>query len=213
MAYQQGQSVCPRCGSGEQVRTARELFDMMNGGYAQNLQRLNQIRHPGFGPGPGADDDDYDHYTVEGSDARRGIGGPGGYGGGGGFGGRSGFGGRRSGYDHDSGPSGDFGSDVAGAAISGALGFANRAFGRRLQRTFEEKVKPAMEAKAAQVQQQWEQSKADQEVIVQRYPELRCCARDSVLFLDGGVRTAPISDLKMPFVTVDQADALVARLR
>jgi len=34
--------VCPRCGSSVQMRTARELFDMMNGAQAQTFQRLNQ---------------------------------------------------------------------------------------------------------------------------------------------------------------------------
>jgi hypothetical protein len=198
MAYQAGQASCPQCGSGEQVRTVRELFDMMNGAYEQQMQRANQFGQPGFGPGQGADDDDYDHYNVEGSDARRGFGG---------------LGGRRSrGSDFGFGSSGDFGSDIAGSAASAALGFAGRAIGKRLQRAFEEKIVPAMQAKTAQSQQQWEQSKADQEAIVARYPELRGCLKDNVLFLDGGYRTVPIRDIKMP-ITLDQADALVARLR
>lgn len=206
MAYQQGLSICPQCGSSEQVRTVRELFDTMNSAFEQNFQRTNQFGQPGFGPGQGTDDDDYDHYNVEGSDARRGLGG---FGGRGRFGG---FGGRRSGdYGFDSG-SGDLGADIAGAAISGALGFAGRAIGKRIQRAVEEKVVPAMQSRTAQAQQQWEQSKADQQAIVERYPELRGCMRDNVLFLDGGMRTAPIKDIKMP-VTMDQADALVARLR
>ena len=202
MAYQMGQSICPKCGSGEQVRTVRELFDMMNGEYEQRFQRANQFRRPGFGPGQtAADDDDYDHYNVEGSDARRGIGGPGPMG-------------RRSGggpdFDFDS--TGDIAGDVAGIALTAALGFAGRAFGKRMKRAFDEKVMPAMQAKAEQAQQQWAQSKADQQAIVERYPELRGCLRDNVVFLDGGMRTVPISDVKMP-VTMDQADAVVARLR
>ena len=40
--------------------------------------------------------------------------------------------------------------------LGAALGFAGRAIGRRMKRAFEEKVMPAMEAKAAQAQQQWE---------------------------------------------------------
>ena len=66
-------SVRPRRGSSAEVRTARELFDMMNGAREQAFQRLNQFRRPGSGPAPGqrqsagsADDDDYDHYNVEG---------------------------------------------------------------------------------------------------------------------------------------------------
>jgi hypothetical protein len=198
MAYQVGQSSCPQCGNSEQVRTVRELFDMLNGAYEQQFQRTSQFGQPGFGPGQGTDDGDYDHYNVEGSDARRGFGG---------------LGGRRSrGNDFGFGSGGDFGSDIAGAAASAAMGFAGRAIGKRLQRAFEEKVVPAMQAKTAQSQQQWEQSKADQEAIVARYPELRGCLKDNVLFLDGGYRTVPIKDIKMP-ITMDQADALVARLR
>ena len=69
--------MCPQCGSSAEVRTARELFDMMNGAREQAFQRVNQFRRPGSGPAPGqwqgqgsADDDDYDHYNVEGSDPK-----------------------------------------------------------------------------------------------------------------------------------------------
>jgi hypothetical protein len=220
MGYQQGQSICPQCGGSEQVYTARQLFDILNGQHEQASRHLDQIRRAGFGsgqsgpgssgPGQGGDDDDYDHYNVEGSDAQRGAGGFGGggsggrgFGGFGGFGDRGGFGGFGFG-----GGSGDVGSGIAGAAISGALGFAGRAIGKRVQRALEEKLMPAMEAQS----QQWEQSKADQEAIVERYPELRSCMKDQVLFLDGEMRTVPISDIKMP-ITLDQADTLVARLR
>ena len=102
--------------------------------------------------------------------------------------------------------------DVGGAVLGAALGFAGRAIGRRMKKAFEEKVVPAMEAKAAQAQAQWEQSKAEQDAIVARYPELRGCTKDQVVFLDGGVRTVPVSEIKMP-VTVAQADSIVARLR
>ena len=96
--------------------------------------------------------------------------------------------------------------------LGAALGFAGRAIGRRMKKAFEEKVVPAMEAKAAQAQQQWEQSKAEQDAIVARYPELRGCTKDQVVFLDGGVRTVPVSEIKMP-VTLAQADSIVERLR
>ena len=73
-----------------------------------------------------------------------------------------------------------------------------------------------MEARAAQAQQQsqqqWEQSKADQDTIVQRYPELRGCLADRVIFLDGGYKTVPMSELTIP-ITLAQADAVVTRLR
>jgi hypothetical protein len=47
---------------------------------------------------------------------------------------------------------------------------------------------------------------------VARYPELRGCTTDQVIFLDGGTRTVPVSELRMP-VTLAQADQVVARLR
>jgi hypothetical protein len=192
------------------VRTARELFDMMNGAREQAFQRVNQFRRPGSGaapaPAPGqwqgagsADDDDYDHYNVEGSDRQL-------------RGNRGGNQGQRQrDFDFDSGGDNVI-EDVGGAVLGAALGFAGRAIGRRMKKAFEEKVVPAMEAKAAQAQQQWEQSKAEQDAIVARYPELRGCTKDQVVFLDGGVRTVPVSEIKMP-VTVAQADSIVARLR
>ncbi len=181
------------------MRTARELFDTMNGAQAQAFQRLNQFRQPGAGSPPGQgqgpgtpDDDDYDHYNVEGSDRQL----------------------RRGRSSNQRRPDLDIGDidDIGGAVLGAALGFAGRAIGRRMKKAFEEKVMPAMEAKAAQAQQQWEQSQAEQDAIVARYPELRGCTADEVIFLDGGTRTVPVSEIKMP-VTVAQADAIVARLR
>jgi hypothetical protein len=190
------------------VRTARELFDMMNGAREQAFQRINQFRRPGSAPAPApgqwqgagsADDDDYDHYNVEGSDRQlRGN-----------RGGNQGQ--RRRDFDFDSGGDNVI-EDVGGAVLGAAFGFAGRAIGRRMKKAFEEKVVPAMEAKAAQAQQQWEQSKAEQDAIVARYPELRGCTKDQVVFLDGGVRTVPVSEIKMP-VTMAQADSIVVRLR
>ena len=45
--YQAGAAICPTCGSSDQVHTARELFDMMNGAREQAFQRLNQFQRPG----------------------------------------------------------------------------------------------------------------------------------------------------------------------
>ena len=183
------------------MRTARELFDMMNGAQAQAFQRLNQFRQPGAGNTPGQwqgnaghpDDDDYDHYNVEGSDRQL----------------RRGRSGNQRRYDYDIGDNPL--EDIGGAVFGAALGFAGRAIGRRVKKAFEEKVIPAMEAKAAQAQQQMEQSRAEQDAIVARYPDLRGCMTDEVIFLDGGTSTVPVSEIKMP-VTVAQADAIVARL-
>jgi hypothetical protein len=210
--YQIGQSICPRCGSGAEVRTVRELFDTMNSAREQAFQRANQFRQPGQGwqgQGPGqwqgqgqgwngGDGDDYDHYNVEGSDPMLGRDQ------------NSNWGGRRD-YGYDSGINNPL-DDIGDAVLGGVLGFAGRAIGRRMKKAFEEKVMPAMEARAAQGQQQWEQSKAEQDAIVARYPELRSCMKDQVVFLDGGSRTVPLSEIRMP-VTLAQADSIVAQLR
>ncbi len=195
--------MCPRCGNSADVRTARELFDMMNGAREQAFQRINQFRQPGAAPGQwqGAagspEDDDYDHYNVEGSDRQ--------------LRGNRGWnqGKRRRDFDFDGDNLVD---DIGGAVLGAALGFAGRSIGRRMKKAFEEKVMPAMEAKAAQAQQQFEESKAEQDAIVARYPELRGCTKDQVVFVDGGLRTVPISEIKMP-VTLAQADSIVTRLR
>ena len=102
--------------------------------------------------------------------------------------------------------------DIGAAVLATALGFAGRALAKRMKRAYDEKIAPAMEARATQWQQQWEQSKAEQDQIVAGYPELRGCMKDQVVFLDGGYKTVPVSELKMP-VTLAQADAVVSRLR
>jgi hypothetical protein len=51
VAYQVGPSVCPQCGNSADVRTARELFDMMNGAREQAFQRISQFRSPGAATG------------------------------------------------------------------------------------------------------------------------------------------------------------------
>jgi hypothetical protein len=198
--YQAGAAICPKCGSSDQVQTARELFDMMNGAREQAFQRLSQFQRPGQTQGQNwnnSDDDDYDHYNVEGSGSGSGT--------------NRGRNNSRPDFGFDSGI-GNVADDIGGAVFGAALGFAGRAIGKRMKRAFEEKVMPAMEAKAAQAQQQWEQTKAEQDAIVERYPELRGCLKDQVVFLDGGYRTVPVSELKTP-VTLAQADDVVARLR
>ncbi len=208
--------MCPQCGSSADVRTVRELFDTMNGAREQAFQRINQFGQnqpgqyqpgqPGAAPGqwpassaPGQyqgpsgspADDDYDHYNVEGSDRQLRK--------------NRGWNQRSRDFDFDGDSIVD---DIGGAVLGAALGFV----GRRMKKAFEERVIPAVQAKAAQAQQQFEQSKAEQDAIAARYPELRGCTRDQVVFVDGGLRTVPISDIKMP-VTLAQADAIVARLR
>jgi hypothetical protein len=177
----------------------RELFDLMNGAQEQAFQRMGQS-----GPGqwqnqqgqpPGSADDDYDHYNVEGSgQSNRNR--------------NQNRGGRDFGLDLG----GNLGEDIGGAVLGAAFGLAGRAFGRKMKKAFEDKVVPAMQAKAAQAQTQFEQQKAEQDAIAARYPELRGCMKDQVVFLDGGTKTVPVSEIKMP-VTMAQADGVVARLR
>jgi membrane protease subunit (stomatin/prohibitin family) len=93
-----------------------------------------------------------------------------------------------------------------------ALGLAGRAIGRRMMKALQDKVVHAFQSHAGLAQQQFQQEKVEQDAIVARYPELRGCTTDQVIFLDGGTRTVPVSELRMP-VTLAQADQVVARLR
>ncbi len=71
---------------------------------------------------------------------------------------------------------------------------------------------PAVQARAGQAMQQFGQQSSELNAIAARYPELRGCLRDQVIFVDGGVRTVAVSELTLP-VTLAQADAVVTRLR
>ena len=80
-----------------------------------------------------------------------------------------------------------------------------------MMKALEERVIPAVLARAAQAQQPGQQH-GELDAIASRYPELRGCAKDQVIFLDGGTRTVRFSELTRP-LTLAQADAVVARLR
>ena len=189
------QAVCPRCGSGAEVRTVAELFDMLNGMQDQAMQRAQQAQQQGpYGDGSGQGyvfaGEGYSDYGPSGTRTSRPM-------------------------DFDNplsdGAGGDTGGDMANVVMGTAFRFVGRAIGKRVQKTIQERVVPAMQAKAAQAQQQWQQSRADQAAIVQKYPDLRGCMHDQVVFLQGGARVVPISEIRMP-VTLAQADALVDRL-
>ena len=94
--------------------------------------------------------------------------------------------------------------------------FIGRAIGKRVRRTVENRVGPAIQARVEQMQaragQMMQQSRQDQAAIVERHPDLRGCLHDRVLFLAGGSRTVPVSDIRFP-VTLAQADTIVDRLR
>jgi hypothetical protein len=190
--YQTGTAVCPHCGSGADVRTIREFFDVVNAGGAQGFQRLIEQS-----TGPSSAGDNYNHYNAERSRSRS----------------RKG----RSKKWERAEFAADLLSDPGGAVIGAALGFAGRTIGRGAKKVVNEQVVPAMQARAAQAQaaradQQFTQAQAEQDAIVARYPELRACMKDQVVFLDGGARTVPISEIPVA-VTLTEADAVVAQLR
>lgn len=187
------QAICPRCGSGAQVRTVAELFDMLNGMQDQAMQRAQQAQQQGpYGDGQGYAfaGEGYSDYGPAGTRTSN-----------------------PRDFDNplfDAG--GDIGGDITNAVMGTAFRFVGRAIGKRVQKTIQERVVPAMQAKAAQAQQQWQQSKTDQAAIIAKYPDLRGCMHDQVVFLEGGSGVVPISEIHMP-VTLTQADALVDRLR
>jgi len=124
---------------------------------------------------------------------------------------------RRSGYQPRNYSSGDtslgdsIGDDIAGAVLGAAAGAAARFLGRqasrRLQDRLTQQVLPAMAAK----QQSTQPMVQTQIAIAERHPDLCACLNDQVIFLTGGSRTLPMPNLGT--VTVEQADAMVARLR
>lgn len=211
MDYGMQQAVCPRCGSNAQVRTVSELFDMLNGMQDQAMQQAQQAGQQGPYPGgPGGPGGPYQGPGVPGQQGQ-------GYTYAGGYSeSRSptgSYGRGRSSYDND--PSfeftGNISEDITNAAIGGAAKFLGRALSKKVQKAVQERVVPAMQARAAQAQQQWQQSRNDQAAIVQRYPDLRGCLQDQVVFLAGGMKTIPINQLPMP-ITMAGADSVVSYL-
>lgn len=108
------------------------------------------------------------------------------------------------GYYGGSSGTGSFDGDIAGVVLGEAAKFIGRAIGRRVQRTYAERVQPAMAA-------QREAMLRNQIAIAERHPDLRGCMNDQVVFLAGGNRVLPFPNLMT--LTIDQADAMVATLR
>src|SRR5690242_1019483 len=94
---------------------------------------------------------------------------------------------------------------VAGLVMDAATKFIGGAIGRRVKRAYEERVVPAVSAKQDAMLR-------EQIAIAERYPDLRACLTDNVVFLAGGNRVVPMSSLTRGF-TLEQADAVVAQLR
>jgi hypothetical protein len=95
--------------------------------------------------------------------------------------------------------------------MDAATKFVGRAISRRLKRAIDERVAPAMAARQEAMARQ-EGVLREQIAIAERYPELRACLVDKLVFLAGGRRTVPMpSDLSG--ITMAHADAIVAQLR
>lgn len=94
---------------------------------------------------------------------------------------------------------------VADVVLGPAARFIGRAISRRAQRTYSERVLPAMAARR-------DTALRDQIAIAERHPDLRACLTDQVIFLAGGSRVVPMMAATFT-MTVPQADALVAQLR
>jgi len=86
---------------------------------------------------------------------------------------------------------GGYGPDVIGRKLS-----------RRMQRAAD-RVQPALAARQEVLRTQI--------AIADKYPDLRACLSDAVIFLAGGTRLLPLPDLSA--LTMQQADDLVATLR
>lgn len=95
--------------------------------------------------------------------------------------------------------------------MDAATKFVGRAISRRLKRAIDERVTPAMAARQEGLGRQQDMLQ-EKIAIAARYPDLRACLSDQVVFLAGGRQTVPMpSDLMG--LTMAQADAIVVQLR
>ena len=100
---------------------------------------------------------------------------------------------------------------MTGLVMDAATKFVGRAISRRLKRAIDERVAPAMAARQEAMARQ-EGMLREQIAIAERYPDLRACLSDKLVFLAGGRRTLPMpSDLSG--ITMAHAGAIVAQLR
>jgi hypothetical protein len=212
--------VCPQCGSTAAVHSIEELAAMARSRLGQQ-QGNAPAPQPGYAaePQPGYAAEPQPGYAAEprsgppgpppgyAAEPRSGPPGPApGYAAEPRSGPPGGWPGRGSGLpDVPIGDGLSFGDDIAGMAMTAATRFVGRAIGRRMQRTLNERVLPAVAARQ-------EATLRAQIEIAERHPDLRACLTDQVVFLAGGSRVLPMAGLTGT-LTVEQADALVARLR
>jgi len=95
--------------------------------------------------------------------------------------------------------------------MTAATKFIGRAIGRRVKRAYDERVAPAMAGRQEAMAGRQEAMLREQIEIAERHPDLRACLTDQVIFLAGGSRVLPMSNIAR--LTLAQADALVAQLR
>ncbi len=199
----QGTEVCPQCGSAAGVHSVQELADLAR-------MRLGQQAGPGAAAGPGgAPQDGWAAEPQAGP-----VAGPGGQQPGWAAQPQSGPppgpGGRRrgrglGGIGGDAFSLGDsIGDDLAGAALGAAAGLIGRSISKRMRGRLDQAMSAVTDRQQGMLQQQI--------AIAERHPDLRACLNDQVVFLAGGQRVLPMAGLTTS-LTVEQSDALVARLR
>jgi hypothetical protein len=96
------------------------------------------------------------------------------------------------------------GGAIGDLAMGAAGQFLGRAISRRVQAAMAERVMPALQGRAQPMLQ-------TQIAIAEKYPEIRMCTSDHVVFLDGGSSVLPMPNPAT--LTLEQADAMVAQLR
>jgi hypothetical protein len=191
VTYGQTGTVCPQCGSTDAVHSIQELATLARARMGQGPAAPQQGTPGQAGPGWAAG-------AQQGWAAEPQAGplpGPGG---------RAGVFQPRSYGGNTSFDSGSVGDDIAGAVLGAAAGAAARFLGRKVQDKLTNQVLPAVAARQQGLLQ-------TQIAIAERHPDLCACLNDQVIFLTGGSRTLPMPNLST--VTVEQADAMVARLR
>jgi hypothetical protein len=104
----------------------------------------------------------------------------------------------------DSPGTGNLEEDIAGVVAGTAMKFIGRAVARRVQRTVTERVMPTIAANQ-------ETLLREQIAVAEKYPGLRACLTDHVVFLAGGSRVLPMPNLAT--LTLQQADSIVTQLR
>jgi hypothetical protein len=184
---------CPQCGSADAVHAISELAAIASNQLAQAQQGLPTTpagpqqgyqAEPQTGPMPGwAQEPQAGPPPGSGWPSRGGV-----------FGGTLG----------DSPLGEGIGDAIADVALGAATRFIGRAIGRRVQQAMNERVLPTVAANRDTMLRQ-------QIAIAERYPGLRACMTDKVIFLEGGSQVAPMPNLMT--LTMQQADTLVAQLQ